>query len=280
MGCGRVPSGAIWEEMGARTGFRLFGCAVPAALYPAPPGQWNDPESVLGVLEADLPPPAPLDPLFQGAAAYNGRIYAMRRIRLRPRLQIDCRPGWYFDSLNTCERLELEGRYESGPPPRRLWRDGTGRTAAIGISTVVAWRESGRWLALAGRITSKSMPARAGQIHVAPSGMFAPPYSVAANVRRELREETGLELGPGALRLTGVAVNLKNLRPEICTLLVVSRPPEALPSNEFEPAPLRVPVPVRPEDTSPADVSGAEFTPPAAAALLLAARLLRARGAD
>lgn len=266
--------------MGTRTGFRLFGCTVPAALYPAPPGQWDDPESVLGVLEGALPPPPELDPRFRRQAAYNGRIYAMRRIRLRPLVQIDCRPGWYFESLNTCERLELEGRYETEWPPRRLWRDGAGRTAAIGISTVVAWRESGRWLALGGRIRSKSMPQRAGQIHVAPSGMFAPPYSVAANVRRELRQETGLELVPGALRLTGVAVNLKNLRPEICTLLVVSRPPEALPCGEFEPAPLRVPVPVRHADHSPADVSGAAFTPPAAAALLLAARLLRACGAD
>ncbi len=265
-------------EMGARTGFRLFGVEVPAALYPAPRPQWDDPESVLGSLEGELARPAPLAPCFAASGLYNGRLYAMRRIRLRPRLAIDCRPGWYFDSINTCELLEAEGRFDRRPPPRRLWRDGTGRTAGIGISTVVAWRESGQWLALAGRIRPKSMPRREGLLHVAPSGMFAPPWSVAANVSRELKEETGLELPPGALRLTGVAVNLRNLRPEICTLLVVHGPPEALDGDEFASPPLAVPIPVQAGRGRPSVFAGTEFTPPAAAALLLAARLLRAMG--
>ncbi|MCS7041242.1 MAG: hypothetical protein NZR01_00445 [Bryobacteraceae bacterium] len=262
--------------MGARTRFRLFGREVPAALYPAPRRQWSDPESVLGRLEGALPPPAPLHPCFCAEGLFNGQVYLMRRIRLRPALQIDCRPGWYFDSMNTCEKLEREGRFLAAPPPPALWRNGAGRSAAVGISTVVAWRESDQWMALAGRVKAKSMPQRAGRIHVAPSGMFAPPYSITANVRRELEEETGLGLPPGALRLTGVAVNLRNLRPEICTLLVVERPPEALSAAEFDPTPLRVPVPVRAREAAPAWLAETEFTPPAAAALLLAARLLRA----
>lgn len=268
------------KEMGARTGHRLFGVEVPAALYPAPRPQWDDPESVLGCLEGALPPPAPLAPVFGAAGLYNGEIYAMRRIRLRPRLAIDARPGWYFDSMNTCERLEAEGRFEREPPPRRLWRDGADRTAGIGISTVVAWREGGQWLALAGRVRPKSMPQRAGLLHVAPSGMFAPPWSVAANAGRELAEETGIELPAGALRLAGVAVNLRNLRPEICTLLVVQRPPAALAADEFDAAPIAVPVPVRGGRGQLPAFGGTAFTPPAAAALLLAARLLRVMDAS
>lgn len=274
----RVLAPQPWVNMeivAARTGHRLFGVEVAAALYPAPRPQWEEPESVLGRLEGMLPPPAPLSPGFDGTGIYNGPIYAMRRLRLRPRLVLDAFPAWYFDSVNTCERLEAEKRFENAFPPRRLWLCGTGRTAGIGISTVVAWREGGQWMALAGRLRPKGMPWRAGLLHVVPSGMFAPPWSVEANVGRELAEEAGIQLAPHALRLTGVAVNLRNLRPEICTLLVVEHPPAALAEQEFETAPLAVPLPAgRPRHSVPRCLPAA-FIPPGAAALLLAARLLR-----
>lgn len=263
--------------MSRRTGFQLFGQAIRAAMYPAPRDQWQDPESVLGRLVGALPPPGALHPLFRGRDLFNGPIYAMLRLHPRPRLMLDCRPGWYFDSMNTCERLELEGRYRNTQPPHPLWRDGAGRTAGIGISTVVAWREAGTWVALAGRVQPKSMPERAGQIHVAPSGMFAPPFSVTENVRRELLEETGLALEPGALQLTGVAVNLLNLRPEICTLLITDGRPAAVAGEEFQGPWMAIPLPINAAGLS-ARAPRETFTVPAAAALRLAARLLCARG--
>jgi len=263
--------------MPARTGFRLFGRPVHAALYPAPRAQWNDPESVLGELSGQAPPPARLDPCFRAAGLFNGPVFAMQRIRLHPRLAIDCRPGWYFDSMNTCEKLELERRFSTRFPPRRLWRNGAARTAAIGISTVVAWPGGEGWLALAGRMQPKSMPHRAGQIHVIPSGMFSPPFSVTENVRRELAEEAGLALPPQGLRLAGIAVNLENLRPEICPLLALDRPPRATPREEFEPELCPVPLPCGNAAPPPA-LAEAVFAVPAAAALLLAARLLRCAG--
>jgi|GEM_PF-2075344 len=263
--------------MPARTGFRLFGRPVPAALYPAPRAQWNDPESVLGELSGQAPPPAELDPCFRAEGLFNGPVFAMQRIRLRPRLAIDCRPGWYFDSMNTCEKLELERRFLARLPPRRLWRNGAGRTPAAGISTIVAWPGREGWLALAGRMKAKSMPHRAGQIHVIPSGMFSPPFSVTENVRRELAEEAGLALPPHGLRLAGIAVNLENLRPEICTVLLLDRAPAAVPREEFEPELCAVPLPCGNAAPPPA-LAEAVFAVPAAAALLLASRLLRRAG--
>ncbi len=239
-------------------------------LFPAPQAQWRAPESVLGSLSAGRPAPGNLDPRFEASGAFNGPVYAMRRLHPAPRLRIDCREGWYFESLNTCERLELEGRYLRCPPPARTGLDGAGRTAAIGISTVVAWYEDGVWKALAAPMRARTMPHRAGLLHVVPSGMFAPPYSVTENVRRELKEELGLDLDPLGLRLTGVAVAALNLRPEICTALVLRRRPLArLSRDEF--APRLTEVELRPGLTLEA-LPG--FFAPAAAALALAARLL------
>lgn len=119
------------------------------------------------------------------------------------------------------------------------------------------------------------MPHRAGLLHVVPSGMFAPPYSVVENVRRELREELGIELAPRLLRLTGVAVHALNQRPEICTLLLLRRRPAVKLNEEF--APRVAEVPLRP-GLALGDLGG--FFAPGAAALVLAARLLGAGAAE
>lgn len=239
-------------------------------LFAAPPEQWRAPESVLGLLLNEPPPPARLHPRFDPGGVFNGPVYGMRRLRTHPWLRIDCREGWYFDSLSTSERLELEGRYQRCLPPARRSLDGAGRTAAIGISTVVAWREGGGWKALAAPLRARTMPHRAGLLHVVPSGMFAPPYSVTENVRRELEEELGLDLDPRRLRLAGVAIHALNQRPEICTtLLLRHRPPVLLNQEEF--APRLIEVDLRPGLT-PEALPG--FFAPGAGALVLAARLL------
>lgn len=238
--------------------------------FPAPEAQWRAPESVLGVLSGEAPAPGELDARFARTNAFNGPVYAMRRLHLAPWLRIDCREGWYFDSLTTSERLELEGRYRRCAPPDRRGLDGAGRTAAIGISTVVAWREGGAWRALAAPLRARAMPHRTGLLHVVPSGMFAPPYSVVENVRRELKEELGVDLDPLRLRLAGVAVHALNQRPEICTaLLLRHRPPVRLSREEF--APRLIEVELRPGLT-PEALPG--FFAPGAGALVLAARLL------
>ncbi len=243
-------------------------------LFPAPPPQWRAPESVLGILTDEQPAPGGLHPRFADSRAFNGAIYAMRRLRTGPWLRLDCRTGWYFDSLNTCERLELEGRFRRCPPPARRSLDGSVRTAAIGISTVVAWREGGSWRALAAPMQARAMRERAGLLHVVPSGMFSPPYSVIQNVRRELREELGVDLEPRRLLLAGVALNALNQRPEICTLLLLRhRPAGRLNRDEF--APRLIEVELR-SGLAPEALPG--FFAPGAGALALAARLLGVAG--
>jgi hypothetical protein len=105
--------------------------------------------------------------------------------------------------------------------------------------------------------------------------MFAPPYSVAANVATELREELGLTLQPRSLYLSGVAVNLLNLRPEICTLLVIDDPGPLTPNHEFLPGLARVPVASDASLIRALHLHPGSITPPGAAALFLGTRLLR-----
>lgn len=241
--------------------------SVAPLLFPAPPEQWRAPDSVLGPLSGEPPAPGAADPRFR--AAFNGAVYAMRRLHPRPRLRLDCRLAWYFDSLNSCERLELEGRYAHCVPPARRGLDGAGRTAAIGISTVVAWPDGGRWVALAAPMRARAVPGRGGLLHVVPSGMFAPPYSVTANVRRELKEELGVDGLPHRLWLAGVAVHRLNQRPEICTLLELPRRPPVRLNEEFAARAVEVPLHA---GLRCGQLPG--FFAAGAAALVLAARLL------
>lgn len=254
---------------------RRAGRCYPVVCYPAPAGQQAEPDSVLGRMEAVPPVPSPLDSRFCGAGLFNGAVYAMTRLRTRPRLRMEARAGWYFDSLSTSEALELdwmEGRSRSpGLHPLR----GAGRTAAIGISTLLALRTAHGYELVLARVGPKAMPHRAGQWHVAPSGMFAPPYSVIENVARELREETGLRLEAGRLYLSGVAVNLLNLRPEICTLFTVDDPGRLELNGEFLPGVVRAGLGTDEEMVRALELTPERITPPGAAALFLGAGLLR-----
>lgn len=235
-------------------------------LFPAPPSQWRLPESVLVPLWGIPPEPRQPVPCFPGA--FNGPVYAMRRLHTAPRLFLSCRPAWYFDSLETCERLELEGRYRRASPPPRLTVDGSARTAAIGLSTVIAWRAAG-WRALAAPLAARSMPHRAGLLNVVPSGMLAPPYSITANARRELEEELGLRLDARRLLLAGVAVHALNQRPEICAVYVCPSRPGGRLNEEFAQRLLEIPL-----TPGLRTAHLGAFFPPGAAALVLAARLL------
>lgn len=138
--------------------------------------------------------------------------------------------------------------------------NGAGRCPAVGIATLVAYKEddTNKYQLLVRRRAQKGVPIRAGLLHVIPSFMFQPTttigieseYNVEHNILREFLEELYgrpeqridgdpktlyrnkpvkemrllLTAGKAQLYFTGIGINLLNLRPEICTLLVVSDP--------------------------------------------------------
>lgn len=254
---------------------RRAGEAYPVACYPAPPRQRAEPESILGELDAVPVPPGALDERFTAPGLFNGAVYAMTRLRTRPELKLDARAGWYFDSLSTSETLELDLRAGRPHPPGLRPLDGAGRTAAIGIATLLALKTAHGYDLVLGRIAPKAMPHRQGQLHVVPSGMFAPPFSVTANVENELLEELSLPLSSGRLLLSGAAVNLLNLRPEICTVFTLDDPGPLAASDEFLPGLERVRLGSDEEIARALRLTPENITPPGAAALFLGARLLR-----
>lgn len=135
-------------------------------------------------------------------------------------------------------------------------RDGLGRSPAIGISTLIAYNDAGSLQLLTKRRAKKGVPLRAGLLHVIPGFMFQPTsdyldyeYNVTHNIYREYLEELfslpeKLEInrhpnhfysdkrllflkelilkGQAKFYFTGIAVNLLNLRPEICTMLLIT----------------------------------------------------------
>lgn len=134
--------------------------------------------------------------------------------------------------------------------------DGRGRSAALSISTLIVFNDGVTYRALI-RMRSGKTAAHSDLYHVVPSFIFQPvwsyleeEYSVKHNIYREYLEEifgvkevenssgeiafdffykhdklvqlrSLLESKGAELLLTGYAVNLLNLRPEICTLLLI-----------------------------------------------------------
>jgi hypothetical protein len=258
--------------------------------WAAPPAQRCDVESVLGGLDETAPVESALSAEFAGRRVFNGEVYAMDRLRVRPKLSLELRRGFYFDSMNTSESLELELRREVAVGEgwqkrltqrrklcRRPWLDGRGRCAAVGVATLVAWRQAGRVCLLLARLGDKAMPERAGLWHVAPAGMFSPPCSVSRLVREELAEELpGFPSDAGRLYFSGVAVNLLNLRPEICTLLLVDGPAGAPALNEeYRGGACVVEHRSDGQLVRDLDLRAGTATPPGAGALYLGTRLLQ-----
>ncbi len=164
---------AHWH--GLKHGLVWQGREFPLVCRAAPRAQWDDVESVVGQVRETPATESPLAAEFAGRPMFNGEVYAMDRLRMRPRLRLDLRRGRYFDSMNTCEALETELRREqqrgAGWAGRlekrraaaaRPWLDGRGRCAAVGVATLVAWRRPGRLDLLVARLGEKAMPSRAG----------------------------------------------------------------------------------------------------------------------
>ena len=131
-------------------------------------------------------------------------------------------------------------------------RNGKGRSAAIGITTLIAFNDEGTTKLWVKRRSSRGVAVFPAGISGIPSGMFQPlmghvqeEYSIRHSILREYLEEafdmpegsgeeshnyfykdprlrrltSMLGTGQAALFLTGVSVDLLTLRPEICTLL-------------------------------------------------------------
>lgn len=190
----------------------------------------------------------------------NGHLYVMRRFSLQPRLTLDCAAGRYFGMLDTCSAIEVElraaildGNRQPGVLDAKLRlrntahaaaggdpiTNGVGRDAAIGLSMLVACRTGDGYQMRLAQRGEGGLGLGCGQLHVVPSGMFdfmdvRSDYHVRAKLREEYAEELFstadpaleyldalLRTGGAQLLFTGVAMDLLNLRPEICTLLVI-----------------------------------------------------------
>jgi len=193
----------------------------------------------------------------------NGHVYVMRHASFDTQPIFDCGLGRYFGMLDTCSAIEVElraavrdGECEPQELDDKLARRnaahtvaggdpiscGVGRDAALGVSMLVACRTRDVYQMRLARRGEGGLGIAAGLLHVVPSGMFdftdaRAHYNVTAKLREEYAEElfrnaSGtleyLDLltdrGEARLLLTGVAMDLLNLRPEICSMLVIDQP--------------------------------------------------------
>lgn len=232
----------------------LGGVAKPVAILPAPKGQRSDVESAIGAYEpagyerGTIGDRDRLSEILRqieaaGRTLFDGTIAAMRRMHTGDRLALDWSPGSYFDQLASCEGDRVHDG--TGDP----MRDGSGRCAGIGVSTVMrVMTEDGPrvWL---GRVSDQKATG-AGRLHVMPAAMLEPSkpntVSITDTVMREFAEElfglhgdgdrwwvdtepvkelrVMLDADSASLEFTGIAINLVNLRPEVCTLLRIDTP--------------------------------------------------------
>ncbi|MCK5333991.1 MAG: hypothetical protein KAJ24_05735, partial [Candidatus Aenigmarchaeota archaeon] len=267
----------------------------PLVVFPAKENQWTSLETVLSkslntthkqkkdflfydsrhkdvLSKADM-----LDP------SINKSGYVMSKIQTEPMIRLECEVGTYLDSISTSECLKyeillaldgisnIEGNeknFKSFDNKLKLRShlhktitnpliDGGGRSSAIGVSTLIAYKENGFYNFLIGRRSQKGVTVYPRMQHVVPSSMFQSivgdlenEYSITHNIFREYLEEIfNIKEEPRAMHFkyfykdpnleylrnllnekvaklyfTGIAIDLLNLRPEICTLLVIDTP--------------------------------------------------------
>ncbi|MCF6159615.1 MAG: hypothetical protein E3K32_13835 [wastewater metagenome] len=263
------------------------GEIYPVVVFPAPDNQIQSPDSVLLSLERNKPGDSAL---WSGDAKYRelqyllvGSIqdrltFTMKQLVTGPQLGLKCELGTYFKSLDTCDSLGWEILNEAirliGSDVKTFKKfdkqlllrslvhkqvrnpvySGNYRSAAIGISTLIAYKEKDNFFLWLKKRSPKGAVG-ASLFHVIPSCMFQPvtlyldeEFSVTHNVYREYLEEIFnkpeleehesdwryfyadarmkylqhlIDTNEAKLYLSGVAVNLLNLRPEICTVLLI-----------------------------------------------------------
>jgi 8-oxo-dGTP pyrophosphatase MutT (NUDIX family) len=204
--------------------------------------------------------PWPVDPALRAGgaahlAALRARVPAMHDGAVLAMTAVDgglvrARRAGYFDMVATADALAddpaLRARavaLAEGEPLRR----GDGRVAAVGLS-VATMLPGGR--VLLGRRRA-GLPLDPGAWHVVPSGMLEPePDPIAVAVAREGREELGVEVDRGAVRMLGLGWDLARLRPEVCLVLTLGAAPASASGDEFDAVeafdPARPPSPLTP----------------------------------
>jgi 8-oxo-dGTP pyrophosphatase MutT (NUDIX family) len=190
--------------------------------------------------------PWPVDPALRAGgaahlAALRRRVPTMHDGPVLAMTAVDggvvrARRAGYFDMVATGDALAgdpaLRARalvLAGGDPLRR----GNGRVAAIGLS-VAAMLPDGR--VLLGRRRA-DLPLDPGRWHVVPSGMLEPEPeadAIAAAIAREAREELGVAIDPGAVRMLGLGWDLARLRPEVCVALTLDALPAHAGADEFD----------------------------------------------
>ena len=264
------------------------GRMYPVVVFPAPKHQQYAPESALShPLLKELPKPetfAARDPTFRaliekiGIPIQNRLTYTMIQLDTEDTLRLTCSLGRYFYNLDTCHSREWEilsnldtlggldndsfKRFDSQLKLRNALHekvdnpilDGDGRSAAIGVSTLIAYNDNGKMQLWVKRRSRSQVAVHSGLVHVVPSFMFQPvtmyiddEFNIRHNIFREYLEEVfdkpepeaGEEevynyfycdprlerlakligMGEAWLLFTGIAVDLLTLRPEICTML-------------------------------------------------------------
>lgn len=267
-------------QLYGQTLYQHDGQSHPLIVFPPAPEQAADVDSVLG-------------PLHEGAAAgdesfafydrdflrslqnsgrnlYNAPTYILHDLQAAP-LRISARVGHYYDMVATCIALENElwaaaagdllhlpnrGRLHAEVPPQDVLHSGRGRSAALGIATLIVFKHGAEYRAMLAR-RSRQAATDPLAYHTLPAMIFQPmgpqpaqEWSVSHQIYRELLEELFgmpeparpqradyfyqhpalLELramladGRAGLYLTGITLNLLTTRAEICTLLLIHDP--------------------------------------------------------
>jgi hypothetical protein len=256
------------------------GSRAPIVAFPAPEEQRRDPDSVLAGLNPD-PDAVKLSEAMQikrdgyisdlvsaGKVVYNKPTYRMQEIRIEDgRILIECGIGTYFDAMGSCASL-AEEFFSKAHVPQSLEElplrsevhinsadpiaDGSTRSAALGTSALIVFRDTkGQYNYLVRRRAEK-LPRYPGLLMPIPGFVFQPlehpdspkeEFSIVEGVKREYIEELFgakvpkgqgissvhegeclerlLDSGSAELLFTGVAVPLRDLWPEICTLLLI-----------------------------------------------------------
>lgn len=249
-----------------------------------------DVDSVLTTLDYDFVPTFDPDSNFLkarkqkvGKNMYNGTTFVLKEADLdENRIKLSCGIGNYFDAVSSCDALEhelLDAARKKGVTtskdifehcPRRAKflsicgdpaRLGSGRSAAIGLSCLVAYRHKEQYRTIL-RVRSSGVAAHPGKYHVIPAGMFgadtewtAEEFSLKHSFFREYQEElfeekeihlqrpTGqishdwfydkkqlqflihlLKTKKATLEVTGYSLNLTNYRPEVLMMLLIDDP--------------------------------------------------------
>ncbi|MCX6164263.1 MAG: hypothetical protein NTU73_05290, partial [Ignavibacteriae bacterium] len=213
-----------------------------------------------------------------GKKLENKYTYTMKKINIGKKITLECELGKYFEGLDTNYSLEWEIfnkannlRHQGENSFKKFNEqlslrnklhevvnnpilDGFGRSAMIGISTLIICKIKGKYYMFLRRRSKKSVSVDQGLLHVIPSSTFQPmtvfhkeEFKVSHNIYREYLEELFnrpepepneywntiyndeilkylkelLDNGQAKLLFSGLAINLFSLRPEICTVLII-----------------------------------------------------------